>query len=354
MRILADSAKYKRLGIISICVLSIMLSGCGKKLFPKPKGGAPPPQINDLKAQVMPRMVELSWSPVTAGARGITYSIMRSELRWENRNCLECPPPDQQQVKSIDASAANVTPAGKLQWADADVSYRRAFRYQIAVVDEKGNRLSLSNPAIAKVYPGPAAPLDVTAATQPHGILIQWKPVLKDLEGNKLDVSSVSFRVERLSGARVWEKALPSPVKGNSYYDQAIASGQNYSYRIIPVLYIDEATIFGEPSSTVLVKAPEAMAPPPPDRVWATPVRRDLEIHWTERDGENAGYHIYRKEGKEIIRLTATPIQHPPFVDQGARKGTVHFYAVSAVSSGPDHKEGLLSKWIEVRSLLAE
>lgn len=353
MRILADSAKYKCLGIISICVLSIMLSGCGKKMFPKHIGEAPPPQVNDLRAQVMPRMVELSWSPVAAGDKVVAYSIMKSELKWENRNCLECPAPDQQQVQSIAISTAKAS-EGKLRWTDTDVAYRRAFRYQIAALDEKGARLSLSNAAIAKVYPGPAAPVNVTAATQPQGVLISWKPVFKDPEGNNLDAASVSFRVERHSGEKAWEKASPSPVKGNSYYDQTIASEQNYSYRVVPVLNVDDAAIYGEPSSTILVKAPEAMAPPPPDKVWITPARGALEIHWTESDGKNSGYHVYRREGKEIIRLTASPVEHQPFVDKGAKKGATYFYAVSAVSSGPDHKEGLLSKWTEVKNLLME
>ena len=354
MRILADSTKYKCLGIISICVLSIILSGCGKKLFPKHIGEAPPPSVNDLRAQVMLRSVELSWSPVPAGDKAVAYSILRSELKWENRNCLECPAPNQQQVQKIDIAAAKAVSEGKFRWTDTDVSYRRAFRYQVAVLDDKGNQLSLSNPAIAKVYPGPAAPVNVTAAIQPHGVLISWKPVLKDVDGNNLDVASMSFRVERRSGEKAWEKASPSPVKSNSYYDQAIASEQSYSYRVVPVLNIDETSIYGEPSSTMLVKGPEAMAPPPPEKVWITPGRGALEIHWTESDGKNSGYHVYRREGKEIIRLTASPVEHQPFVDNGAKKGATYFYAVSAVSAGPDHKEGLLSKWTEVKNLLME
>ncbi len=354
MRILDDSTKYKCLGIISICVLSIVLSGCGKKLFPKHIGEAPPPQVSDLRAQVMPRSVELSWSRVPAGDKAVAYSIMRSELKWESRNCLECPAPDQAQIQSIDMSAAKAASEGKVRWTDTNVSYRRAYRYQIAIVDEKGKSLSLSNPAIAKVYPGPAAPVNVAAATQPHGVLISWKPVIKDLEGNNLDEASMSFLVERHSGEKAWEKAAPSPVKGNSYYDQAIASDQNYSYRVIPVLNIDNASIYGEPSSTVLVKAPEAMPPPPPEKVWITPARGALEIHWTESDGKTSGYHVYRREGKEIIRLTANPVEHQPFEDHGVKKGATYFYAVSAVSSGPDHKEGLLSKWTEVKNLLME
>jgi hypothetical protein len=245
-------------------------------------------------------------------------------------------------------------PDGKFRWIDTDVSYRRAFRYEISVIDDKGASLSISNPAIAKVYPGPAAPVNLVAMTQPQGILLQWKPVLKDLEGKDLQGTSVSFRVERLFDEKSWQKAAPSYVKGNSYYDQSVAPEHGYTYRIVPVLFADDVYIFGEPSANVSAKGPESMPPTPPSKVWIIPAQGGLEINWTESDGKNSGYHVYRREGKEIIRLTATPVQHPPFLDKGAKKGLTYFYAVSAVSSQADHKEGLLSKWTEVRNLLPE
>lgn len=352
MRILSDLAKHRSLGIISICVLSVIIYGCGRKVFPKPEGAPPPPRVNNLSAKVVPRAVELSWSPVAAKvAGGIRYSILKSEISWEKRNCLECPPPSQQQVQSIDAASAKPGPDGKLRWVDSNVSYHRAYRYQIAVVNESGTSLSFSNPAIAKIYPAPAAPVNVTAATQRHGILIRWKPVLRDIEGNRLDASSLSFRVERLFGKKGWKKASPL-VKGDAYYDQAIAPEQTYTYRVVPVRYIDQVYIYGEPSSTVLAKGPRSVPPPPPGRVWITPAHGALEIHWTKSDVKTIGYYVYRKEGKEIVRLTASPVLHPPFIDRGVSRGVTYFYAVSSVSALPGHKEGLLSKWVEVRNLL--
>jgi len=353
MRILPDSAKYKALGFILVCVSSVIISGCGQKMFPKPKGVAPPPQAGSVKARVQPGSVELSWVPAAPeAAKRIRYEVMKAELKWENRNCLECPVPDQQRVQSIDGASAKPGPDGRFRWTDTNVCYRRAYHYQIAVVDESGNPLSLSNPATAKVYPGPTAPVNVTAATQPQGVLIQWQPVLNDLEGRNLDAAGVSFFVERLSGEKGWEKASPTAVKGDVYYDQAVAAGQSYTYRVVPVLFTDGVYIYGDPSSTVLAKGPEAIPPPPPGRVWITPAHgAALEIHWTESDAQTSGYHVYRKEGAEYIRLTSSPVQHPPFLDKGVKKGATYFYAVSAVSARGDHKEGLLSKWVEVRNL---
>ncbi len=355
MHTLPNSARYKHFGIIFICLMTFALTSCGKKMFPKTTGGEIPPQIKDMSAQVMPRSVEISWTPVAAApGKGLRYAIMRSELKWENRDCLECPTVDQREVQSIDASAARAPLVeGRLRWTDTDVSYRRAFRYQISIMDEKGKQLSVSNPAIAKVFPGPVAPVNLTAATQPQGILINWKPVLKDIEGNNLK-GDLSFRIERLSGEKSWERASPSLVKGNSYLDQSVASERGYSYRVVPVLFIDNSAVYGEPSAQVVAKAPNSVPPPPPASVWVVPAHGALEVRWTESEGKNAGYHVYRREGKEIIRLTSSPIQHPPFVDQGAKKNVTYFYAVSAISAQPEHKEGLLSKWTEMRNLLTE
>ena len=102
------------------------------------------------------------------------------------------------------------------------------------------------------------------------------------------------------------------------------------------------------------VKAPDAVPPPPPGNVWVIPVKGALEVHWIPSEGKVEGYHVYRREGKEIIRLTATPVQKPPYVDSTVRKNVVYAYAVSAVGNQAGKREGLLSKWAEMRSLMID
>jgi hypothetical protein len=267
--------------IIFICVLVMLSSGCGRKLFPKPSGGETAPQVHDLHAQVMSQGVDLSW-PVPTGesARDLRYSILKSEMKWENRNCPECPGVSQQQeAQFLDAASAEkaVSPSDhKIHWIDPNVAAHHAYRYQVALQDAKGSPVSLSNAAVAKIFPGPAAPVNITAAPQPQGILIQWKPVTKDVEGHELR-GDLSFRIERLVQNKGWEKASPADVKGNSYLDQSIASEQNYSYRVISVLVVENTPIFGEPSSVALARAPEAVLPPPPMVVTACAV--DVELN---------------------------------------------------------------------------
>ena len=343
-------------GILFICVLSLVSAGCGTKLFPKPYGQEAPPQVRDLQTRVLPRSVEISWSmPGGTLPAGLRFSIMRSELTWENRACAECPGVAQQEVQRLDVASAQKTLSAdkKIKWTDSNVAVRKAYRYQIALTQADGTPLTLSNPAVAAVFPAPVAVVGVGAMTQPNGILIQWKPVSKDIEGNKLQGELV-FQVERTAGDKTWERVSPAQLKGNSFLDQSIASEQNYSYRVIPVLIVENNPVYGEPSQVAIARAPESVLPPPPANVWSVPAKGALEIRWTESEGKNGGYHVYRREGKEIIRLTANPVQHPPFVDPGAKKGATYYYAVSAVSAQQDHKEGLLSKWVEVRNLLTE
>lgn len=358
MRILQNYARFTGLtGVVFICTMGMLLSGCGRKMFPKPGGQESTPQVRDFQADVLAHGVDLSWTiPESGVAKKVRYSILRSELRWENRNCIECPAPTQQEVNRVEPEAVPqlISPSDhKAHWFDKNVASNHAYRYQVAVTDANGTAVSTSGAVIAKTYPGPAAPTNVAAMTQPQGILLQWKAVSQDTEGRKLQ-GELSFRIDRLVGGRDWEKASPVFIKGNTFLDQGIASEQNYSYRVVPVVFFDNTTVFGEPSQVVLGRAPESVTPPPPSTVWVMPVKGSLEIRWTESEGKTGGYHVYRREGKEIIRLTASPVQHPPFVDQAVKRGINYFYAVSAVSAQQGNKEGLLSKWAEFRNVQSE
>ncbi|MDR3567638.1 MAG: hypothetical protein P4L43_06380 [Syntrophobacteraceae bacterium] len=353
MRILPDIPKHGRFGIIFICVFSAALSGCGRKTFPQPKGSPPPARVNDLESRVEPRAVEISWSPLpAAAARRVRYSILKSDISWQKRNCLECPPTSQLQVQSMDAAAVKPGPDGRLRWRDPDVAFHRAYRYQIALIDSRGATLSLSNPVIAKVYPGPVAPVGLTVATQSRGVLIEWKQAPKDIAGKRIEPTTLSFRVQRLTGSDAWKDASPL-VRGEAYYDQEVAPAKSSTYRVVPARDIDGENVYGEPSSRISAMGPQSAPPPPPGKVWTIPARGGLEVHWIEGEVKTAGFYVYRKQGKEIVRLTASPVLHPPFIDRGGlSQGETYFYAVSAVSTRPNHEEGLLSKWVKVRNLL--
>jgi hypothetical protein len=343
--------------IIATVLIAVFSSSCGRRTFPKPIVQEPPPEIKDLKADVRGTGIELSWTLPSPKEKSTVisdyrFAVMKSEVPWDKRNCLECPAPEQETIELIDP--AYPEPASmkenKLMLVDAGVLPAHAYRYQIGIQNKKGRELSFSNPVIGKVMTTPQPPADFTAAKQDQGIFLQWKIPKKNILGKPL-ADEPQFNIERRALNGSWEVISPAPVRGNSFFDPAVAANAVYDYRVLSVLLFEGTPIWSEPSPIVHVQAPGALPPPPPNTVWAIPAKGVLEIHWTKSDGETKGYHVYRREGKEITRLTADPVQDPPYIDGSAKPNVLYFYAVSAVGVDPSHAEGLLSKWVEIRSL---
>jgi hypothetical protein len=361
-RIIYFAQSTRLAGVISILLLALTLSGCGKKSFPKaePTEQEGVPHTQDLRAEVRSTGVELAWSipnQMKPGGSGSEYffSVLRSELSWANRSCEDCPTPIRSEVLRIDP--AYPSPAsiqeGRMIWTDTNVAVHHAYRYQIVVKDRKGRTISQSNLSIAKVIPPPGALTDLSAVPGTQGIMLQWKTVTKDELGQKLE-GETEYLVERSAPNGRWQKLMQALVKGNTYLDAALTPDQVYNYRVTPELLFEGSPIVGEPAMIQNIKAPDALPPPPPNSVWIIPVKGALEVHWTPSEGKVGGYHVYRRQDKEITRLTASPVQSPPYLDKAVERNQTYYYAVSAVTPQPDQHEGLLSKWTEIRTVLFE
>lgn len=343
--------------IMAMLLLGLAVSGCGVKTYPRPILQQPPAQISNLQSDIRGNAVELSW-PVTAQqttseqSASYRFAVLKSEVSWDKRNCLECPAANQTTILTIDP--VHPEPAAvkdnKMVVKDASVTLGHAYRYQIAVQDQKERVLTLSNPTIAKVATAPLPPQDFAAVKQNHGIMLTWKQPKKNTADQPIKEEMV-YDVERRGVNGSWERISPVPVKGLSFFDQAVASDQVYEYRVFGLFPFEGTNTWSESSAVRRIQAPGALPPPPPSTVWAIPAKGVLEIHWTQSEGKINGYHVYRREGKEITRLTSNAVQGPPYVDSTARPNIVYFYAVSAIGSEPPHPEGLLSKWAEIRNL---
>ncbi len=345
-----------------ILLLALFMPGCGSKTFPAALKGAPPPQVKDLEARVRANAAEISWSlPEQLKTQdkgkeaGYLFVILKTEPRWENRNCLDCPTPSEQEVQFINPTLPEPArvEGDQLVWTDRAVEPQHVYRYRIAIQDAKKRTLSVSKPAMVKVVPPPGPLRNFLAFTQTRGILLKWKPPAKDAQGKPFQ-GDLFFLIERQSRDKPWERISNVHLRGDSFMDSTVASNQSYNYRVTPYLIFEETTILGESATFQQAKAPQALPPPPPNKVWVIPSKGTLEVHWIESEGRAGGYHVYRKEGKDIIRLTGSPIQRPPYVDKAIRRDVVYQYAVSAVDTQPGQQEGLLSKWAEIRSLMME
>ncbi len=343
--------------VLLILFVGAAAIGCANKTFPKPMSETARPEIGDLSVRILPGAVELSWTvpaAVRTTDKGASHRflIVKAPVQWESRNCPECPVQSQTEVQQIDPAAPQPArrAADKLLWEDTDVSKHRAYRYQIIIQDRKERPQSQSNPVIAKVIPGPGRTNNLTVSTQPQGILLKWKPSQKDSQGKPLQ-GELQYIIERRTGSGNWENISSVPVRASTFLDKAVASQHSYDYRVTPFLNFEGTLVMGEPAVSAKTKAPAAVPPPPPKTVWTIPSQGAIEVNWMESEGVVGGYHVYRKEGKEITRLTAAPVPRGPYVDRAVKKNALYSYAVSAVNPQAEEQEGLLSKWVEIRSL---
>ncbi|MHC1741702.1 MAG: fibronectin type III domain-containing protein [Syntrophobacteraceae bacterium] len=345
--------------LLLLPVTAVVLTGCGKKTYPRPLSQLVRPELKDLHAKVTSKGVELSWlipENVREGGKREQHHFMlyKSEIKWEDRACPECPPLRQDEglrLELVTPQPARIE-GSSMVWLDTRAVKSHAYRYFVTLIGKKQRELARSSPVMVKVVSAPASLKDLQVSTTAQGIMLQWKSPSKDVEGQTLQ-GEIQYAIDRRPPNGQWEKLSTVPIKANNFLDKSIASNLTYDYRVTPMVVFEGTSVAGEPALFSQAQAPGSVPPPPPKSVWVIPGKGGIEVQWTESDGKNAGYHVYRKEGKEITRLTDMPIQKAPYFDRAIKHNVLYSYAVSAVNE-PDQKEGLLSKWVEIRSLMVE
>ncbi len=343
--------------VVLFSLVVLMVSACGKKTPPEPIAAAPPPAVEGFTAEVSDGRVLLEWSVThhrdgAAAAADERLIIQRSLVLWKDRQCRECPPLALHQAADLNpkSPAPAVLEEGRYRWADRDVTLGEVYRYQIALVERGGRTLSVSPPLHVWMIEPPAAPAALSAAPEPRGITLQWEDP-GGIEQALAQGAAVAYRVERWNPEEGWVPLSRTPVRGNGFLDAQVDVGATYNYRVTSLYEAGDAVVYGDSAEIQGIAAPEAVSPPPPETVWIIPHGANLEVYWSESGEAVRGYHVYRKHGREIARLTAQPVTGPPFVDEAVEKNEVYLYAVSCVSSGASQREGLLSKWVEIRNV---
>lgn len=338
-------------------MLALMLTAgsCGKKAPPSPMGLEKPPQVSAIRAEVVDGYVQLTW-PIPEifhekKKRGnLLFVVQREQTDLKKAECSDCPPEAVHTLDRIDPAAQGPWITGKdtIQWTDRSTIPGGVYRYWIGIMDGRERMISLSAPVRVHLAPPPKPLKKVETLAEPRGLLIRWDAPLSAAKTPDLQMS---FLIERRQKGLDWEPLNPQFFQGNSYLDTSVQPQYHYQYRVRPVRRVLDADISGPWTESSFTKAPEKVPPPPPSTVWAVPSGDKMEVHWTECSQPVAGYHVYRRDGKTIVRLTADPLKRPPYMDTKVEPNKVYGYAVSSVSPDAPHKEGLLSKWVEVRHI---
>ncbi|ROQ92261.1 fibronectin type III domain-containing protein [Desulfosoma caldarium] len=326
---------------------------CGKKTPPRPLGPDKPPQVVDIRAEIVEGHVQLTW-PIPEifhekkRPGDFVFVVQREHTDLQRAQCPECPSEAVRTLARIDPSSQGPwrVEQDRVQWTDTSTQENAVYRYWIGIMDNRERMLSLSVPVRVQVSAPPKPLKKLETRADAHGVLVRWNAPTAEIKGPN---SQVSFLIERRQKGLDWEALNPEFFQGNSYLDTSVQPQEYYQYRVRPMRRALDADVLGPWTESAFIQTPEKVPPPPPTTVWAVPSGENMEVYWAECSVPVSGYHVYRRDGKTIVRLTADPLHKPPFVDTKVKPDKVYSYAVSSVSSDVPYKEGLLSKWVEVR-----
>jgi hypothetical protein len=218
----------------------------------------PAPQpIEDLHAQITRTAVELSWTPPSispakaAPPASLRYQIYRSEAPVGALNSAKSDGLDESQRPVL--LGQSVAPS----YADRDFAFGRAYSYIVrSVAAYEDGSVESGDSNLLNVTPrdtfAPATPLNLAAtATGANGAVgahvdLSWAI---NSETNLLGYNVYRSETANSVGMRVNSTPLMTPV----FRDDAVATGERYSYRVTA---IDRARNESAPSAPVTVTVP--------------------------------------------------------------------------------------------------
>ena len=351
-----DRSRFIFLGV---CFLLVFVWSCGKKTLPipLPEKRVQVPVTLIEEARVTPGGIILKWKYPEVSHRGKTYPfcfvIQKANIPWKGLGCIDCPelPWEESKCISPDYPDPAVRLDHELLWKDENVSSHRAYRYRIVVYDvEKRRPLSYGKPLDVRMLDFPPMIKKASVKAGKEGILVKW--FIPKEKAKSVIKNGISFAIERRSTSGHWQRIDTGGYRESVFLDGEVKPGEVYEYRITPYYQVGQVSIWGKPYIAGRVRAEDKILPPPPKTVWVVPSNKGLEVHWLEVSVPVGGYYVYRKDPDgTIVRLTQTPLKHPPFIDNKVKKNEVYSYAVSSASPNPPYKEGLVSSWVEIRNV---
>ncbi|MDA8100354.1 MAG: Ig-like domain-containing protein, partial [Nitrospiraceae bacterium] len=254
----------------------------------------PPSVPSGLRAAVTGTAVSLSWSPVSdSDIAG--YKLYRTSGTWRS---LATP------TFSKDTSG----------YVDA-LTYDGTYLYDITSVDASGNESKSSQSVTARIY---APVLDqASSPTAQQTILIHGS----NAEGGALVAISVASQSGNATTMAV------ADANGMYQASATLAAGSN----TLTAIATDSAGNRSRSSNTISVFYD--VSPIAPTGLVASALGPNVSLVWNASpDTDVRGYHVYRSEGTEWKRITASPVSIVSWTDSGLRNGT-YAYRVTAIDA---------------------
>jgi fibronectin type 3 domain-containing protein len=350
-------------GIIWICFILLIISGCGAPGEPVPPTPPVPVAVSDLTAQQAGDGVQLTFA---MPGRSITGDRLLATPAVEILRGVTKPDgsPDLKSLRVADtipgALAEKYFVGDKVQFTDpltpeeTKAQEGKAAIYTVRTRVSQKRASANSNIVSLQLFPVPARVTSVTARVTEPAIELSWPTVERTSAGDaltvpvhyniyraELDDASKNFAGQDVSQLNLNGKlrlvvSQPEP----TYSDKSFDFGKTYAYVVRSAINRDGVALESADSTPAIVTPRDTFPPAAPQAISAAvmPGETDnapvVDLSWSINvEPDFAGYRVYRSEQPDTQGQLLTPelLPTPAYRDTSVQPARRYWYYVTAV-----------------------
>jgi uncharacterized protein len=330
------------------------LAACGFKDKPVPPQHAVPKAIDDLRVEIGDKGAILSWTypKETVTGRDVDeidgFELYRAEIPAQSY-CATCPVPYSARVT---VAGGSVSPGGGRTATFEVKDVRPGHVYVFMVRSRTGWWVESkdSNEVSFFWQTPPEVPHGLTVTAGDGANTLQWQPVTQK-EGTVPSTAPMRYQVYRgVDGGVV--AALGEPLATNSFSDQAVENGREYTYQVQTISTYAQGAVRSGLSESVQAKPMDRTAPSVPKKFEGLRTEIGVKLYWEHvESGDLAGYRIYRRAMGESKPTLVGEVQLPMniFTDSKAPPALL-FYSISSIDTQNPANESARSNEIRIEN----
>jgi hypothetical protein len=339
-----------------LVVLGPFLPACGRRGAPVAPRSVGPAAVGDLRAEMQESLILVTWSRPSRNQDG---SPLTSLLEFRLSRAVV--PPTQAggvvptvfvPLSTIRADRPdNASVQGNVYaYRDEAVTSGLTYRYQVQVVNRRGEVGPPSGEAAVDLIPAPPPPVALQAIGRDGVVELEWQAPPSRQEGGVV-VRGYNIYRALPPGAYGAQPINARPLSETRFRDAGVLNDTMYTYVVRSVGTDRAPWRESADSAEVAVVPQDFIAPAPPHGLKAIPDRGVVALTWdANTEPDLLGYFVYRRDLLQVlsVRLTETPVPGTTFTDRTPRPAATYEYTVTAVDRASHQNESAPSALVEV------